>query len=150
MDLDGREYAPRRGSSRPPASAFSRRWRALARLWAGDVRGAQEDAELANRLQPGDIVMESVLATVLAHAGDRTRARALMAHWPRRNEHWLIMAALVAVGDTAAALDRLERASPVPYLWAGLRRPEFDALHGNPRYERLFATPRPGAVESVR
>jgi DNA-binding winged helix-turn-helix (wHTH) protein/TolB-like protein len=127
-----------------PASAFSRRWRALARLWAGDVRGAQEDAELANRLQPGDIVMESVLAIVLARAGARARARALMAHWPGRNEHWLIMAALVAVGDTAAALDRLERASPVPYLWAGLRRPEFDALHGNPRYERLLATLRPG------
>ncbi len=129
-----------------PASAFSRRWRALARLWAGDVGGAQEDAELANRLQPGDIVMESVLAIVLAHAGDSGRARALMAHWPGRNEHWLIMAALVAVGDTAAALDRLERASPVPYLWAGLRRPEFDALHGNPRYERLLATLRPAGV----
>jgi len=126
-----------------PASAFSRRWRALARLWAGDVRGAQEDAELANRLQPGDIVMESVLATVLAHAGDSARARTLMAHWPRRNEHWLIMAALVAVDDTADALDRLERASPVPYLWAGLRRPEFDALHGNARYERLVAASRP-------
>ncbi|MGH7519684.1 MAG: winged helix-turn-helix domain-containing protein [Gemmatimonadales bacterium] len=131
-----------------PASAFSRRWRALARLWAGDVRGAQEDAELANRLQPGDIVMESVLAIVVAHAGDRSRARTLMAHWPGRNEHWLIMAALVAAGDTAAALDRLERASPVPYLWAGLRRPEFDALHGNPRYERLVAALRPtGAVD---
>jgi DNA-binding winged helix-turn-helix (wHTH) protein/TolB-like protein len=130
-----------------PASAFSRRWRALARLWAGDVRGAQEDAELANRLQPGDIVMESVLAIVLARAGDSARARALLAHWPGRNEHWLIMAALVAVGDTAAALDRLERASPVPYLWAGLRRPEFDTLHGNPRYARLLATLRPaGAV----
>src|SRR6266849_6331780 len=126
-----------------PASAFSRRWRALARLWVGDLAGAQEDAELANRLQPGDIVMESVLATVLARAGDSARARALMAHWPGRNEHWLIMAALVAVGDTAAALDRLERASPVPYLWAGLRRPEFDALHGSPRYERLLATLRP-------
>src|SRR5438067_1831137 len=41
-----------------PGSAFSRRWRALARLWGGDVRGAREDAELATRLQPGDIVME--------------------------------------------------------------------------------------------
>jgi DNA-binding winged helix-turn-helix (wHTH) protein/TolB-like protein/Flp pilus assembly protein TadD len=129
-----------------PASAFSRRWRALARLWAGDVPGAQEDAELANRLQPRDIVMESVLATVLAHAGDSARARALLAHWPARNEHWLIMAALVAVGDTGTALDRLERASPVPYLWAGLRRPEFDALRGNPRYERLVAALRPTAA----
>ncbi len=130
-----------------PASAFSRRWRALAHLWAGDVHGAQEDAELANQLQPGDVVMESVLATVLARAGDSARTRALLAHWPGRNEHWVIMAALVAVGDTAAALDRLERASPVPYLWAALHRPEFDALHGNPRYQRLVATLRPaGAV----
>lgn len=130
-----------------PASAFLRRWRALARLWGGDVHGAREDAELANRLQPGDIIMESVLATVLGHVGDSVRARGLMAHWPGRNEHWLIMAALVAVGDTAAALDRLERASPVPYLWTGLRRPEFDTLHGNPRYARLLAALRPaGAV----
>lgn len=130
-----------------PASAFSRRWRALARLRAGDLRGAREDAELANRLQPGDLVMESMLATVLAHAGDSARARALLAHWPGRTDHWLIMAALVAVGDTAAALDRMERASPAPFLWRALRRPEFDALHGNPRYERLVAALRPtGAV----
>jgi hypothetical protein len=40
----------------------------------------------------------------------------------------------------------LERAAPVPYLWAGLRRPEFDALHGNPRYERLVAALRPTAA----
>ena len=126
-----------------PASAFVRRWRALFRLRTGDVRGAQEDAELANRLQPGDMVMESVLATVLARAGDSARARALIGHWPGRTDHWLIMAALVAVGDTAAALDRLERASPVPTLWAALRRPEFDALHGNPRYDRLLAALRP-------
>lgn len=130
-----------------PASAFSRRWRALARLWAGEVPGALEDAELANRLQPGDIVMESVLAIVLAHAGDTARARELMAHWPGRNEHWLIMAAFVAVGDTAAALDRAERAAPVPYLWAGLRRPEFDALRGHPRYERLVAARRPAGAQ---
>ena len=130
-----------------PGSAFSRRWRALARLWGGDVRGAREDAELATRLQPGDIVMESVLAIVLAHAGDGSRARALIAHWPGRTDHWLSMAALVAVGDTADALDRLERAPHVPYLWAALRRPEFDALHGNPRYERVLAALRPaGAV----
>src|SRR5439155_1489070 len=86
-----------------------------------------------------DIVMESVLAIVLAHAGDGSRARALIAHWPGRTDHWLSMAALVAVGDTADALDRLERAPHVPYLWAALRRPEFDALHGNPRYERVLA-----------
>jgi TolB-like protein/tetratricopeptide (TPR) repeat protein len=130
-----------------PASAVARRWRAVARLVAGDVHGAQEDAELANRLQPGDIVMEHVLALVLTRAGDSARARALIAHWPGRTDHWLVMAALVAVGDTAAALDRLERAVPNPATWAMLHRPEFDALHGNPRYERLLAALRPpGAV----
>src|SRR5439155_1621430 len=104
-----------------PGSAFSRRWRALARLWGGDVRGAREDAELANRLQPGDIVMESVLAIVLAHAGDGSRARALIAHWPGRPDHWLSMAALVAVADTAHPLDPVERAPHVPYRMAARR-----------------------------
>src|SRR2546430_15789759 len=90
---------------------------------------------------------ESVLAIVLAHAGDGSRAGALIARWRGRTDHWLSMAALVAVGDTADALDRLERAPNVPYLWAALRRPEFGALHGNPRYERVLAALRPaGAV----
>jgi tetratricopeptide (TPR) repeat protein len=130
-----------------PVLAIARRWRALARLLAGDLRGAREDAELANRLQPGDIVLENVLATVLARVGDSTRARALIAHWAGRTDHYMAMAALVAVGDTAEALGRLERASPDPNLWPALHRPEFDALHGNPRYERLLAALRPpGAV----
>ncbi len=130
-----------------PASAYARRGRALARLVAGDVRGAQEDAELANRLQPGSIVMENLLAVVLARAGDSTRARALIAHWPGRAGHWLVMAALLAVGDTAATLERFERAPPDPSYWWALHRPEFDALRGSPRFERLVAALRPpGAV----
>jgi len=44
-------------------------------------------------------------------------------------------------------LDRFERAGPNPAYWTRLHRPEFDALHGNPRYERLLAALRPaGAV----
>jgi adenylate cyclase len=130
-----------------PASALMRSRRAWARLVAGDVRGAQEDAEVANRLQPGDIGMENALALVLARAGDSTRARALNAHWQGRTDQWLVMAALLAVGDTAAALDGFERAPPNPAYWAMLHRPEFDALHGNPRYERLMTGLRPpGAV----
>jgi adenylate cyclase len=130
-----------------PASALGRGRRAIARLRAGDVHGAQEDAELANRLQPGSILAENMLAIVVARAGDTTRARALIAHWAGRTDNAFIAAALVAVGDTAEALDRLERASPSPDFWAALHRPEFDALHGNPRYERLLAAVRPpGAV----
>ena len=85
----------------------------------------------------------AALATFLARAGDLGRARTLLAHWPGRTDHWLIMAALLAVGDTAVALDRLERTAPVPYLWSALRRPEFDALHGNLRFQRLLAARRP-------
>ncbi len=129
-----------------PGSALARVNRGFARLVAGDVHGAQEDAELANRLQPREIGIESTLAQVLARAGDSTRARELIAHWPGRTGLF-IAAALLAVGDPAAALDRLEGAAPDPANWAWLHRPEFDALHGNPRYERLLAALRPpGAV----
>jgi adenylate cyclase len=130
-----------------PALPLARRLRALARLLAGDVRGAQEDAELANRLQPGDVVIENTLALVLARAGDSTRARALIAPRPGRTEAFLTMAVLLALGDTAATLDGLERLPPDPISWWWLHQPEFDGLHGNPRYERLLAALRPpGAV----
>src|SRR3989442_9087749 len=52
-----------------PASAFARRWRALARLRGGDAPGAPADAAPANPLPPRDMVMGSVLAPLLAHAG---------------------------------------------------------------------------------
>src|SRR5207302_2985137 len=55
-----------------PASPMIRSLRALARLLAGDIRGALQDAELADRLQPGDILMENALAIVLARSGDTT------------------------------------------------------------------------------
>lgn len=130
-----------------PASALVRARRAIARLRAGDVHGAQEDAELANRLQSGSIVIENILAVVVARAGDSRQARALIAHWAGRTDNSFVAAALLAVGDTSEALDRLERLSPGPDVWAALHRPEFDALHGNLRYERLLASVRPpGAV----
>ncbi len=131
-----------------PASATFRRRRALARLSAGDVTGALEDAELATRLQPGNAVMESVLAIVLARVGDTTRARTLIARSAGQvNGMWWAAAAMLAVGDTTAALERLEHEKPDPGLWAVLQWPQFDALRSNPRFERLVAALRPpGAV----
>lgn len=82
--------------------------------------------------------MENLLAVVLARAGNIDSARVLIAHWPGRTDNYMAMAALVAVGDTATALDRFERAQPDPSYWAYLHRPEFDALHGNPRYGAAF------------
>jgi adenylate cyclase len=129
-----------------PGSAFARRARALARLRAGDDRGAQEDAEMGNRLQPGSLTMQLVLALTLVRTGDSTRARSLLAPWIGA-DHWLPLAVQVALGDTAAALDRLEHWPPDPGIWAALHRVEFDRLHGNPRFERLLAALRPAEAE---
>jgi Flp pilus assembly protein TadD len=126
-----------------PTSPTPRRVRARARLVAGDIRGAQEDAELANRIQPANPIIENVLAMVLARAGDTTRARALIGHWLGRTAHWSLFAAQLAVGDTAAALDGLEVARTDPGYWMVLHFPEFDDLHENPRYEQLLAALRP-------
>jgi TolB-like protein/tetratricopeptide (TPR) repeat protein len=129
-----------------PGSAFARRARALARLRAGDGRGAREDAELGNRLQPGSLTIQLVLALALVRAGDSTRARTLLAPWTGA-DHWLPLAVLVALGDTAAALDRLEHWPPDPGIWSVLHRAEFDPLHGTPRFERLLAALRPVEAE---
>ena len=129
-----------------PTSPRARWVRGFARAYAGDLRGALEDAENANRLQPGQPTGEGFLAYALARAGDTTRARALLAHWPGRTEFSVVIG-LLALGDTTAALDRLERAPPDPGGWGLLLRPEFDALRGNTRFERLLAAFRPqGAV----
>jgi adenylate cyclase len=129
-----------------PMSPTVRRIRARARLVAGDVRGAQEDAELANRIQPGSPIVPNFLAIVLARAGDTTRARALIEPWVGRTVHWSVFAALLAVGDTSAALSGIEAATPQPNYWMALHFPEFDALHGNPRYEQLLVKLRPSGA----
>lgn len=129
-----------------PTSPRAHWARGSVRALAGDLRGALEDAEIANRLQPGASSVEGFLAYVLARSGDTTRARALLAHWPGRTD-FATLIGLVALGDTAAVLDRLEQAPPDPSWWALLQRPEFDPLRGNPRFDRLLAARRPvGAV----
>jgi TolB-like protein/tetratricopeptide (TPR) repeat protein len=129
-----------------PTSPRAHWARGFARAFAGDLRGAVEEGEIANRLQPGAPTVEGFLAYAAARAGDTTRARELLAHWPGRTEFSIVIG-LIALGDTAAALDRLERAPPDPGGWGLLQRPEFDPLRGNPRFERLLAAFRPrGAV----
>jgi adenylate cyclase len=130
-----------------PTSPRAHWARGFARAFAGDLRGAVEEGEIANRLQPGSSIVEGFLAYAAARAGDTTRARALLAHWPGHTEFSIVIG-LIALGDTAAALDRLEQTPPDPGEWGLLERPEFDSLHGNTRFERLLAAVRPqGAVE---
>jgi Flp pilus assembly protein TadD len=130
-----------------PTSPLMRSRRARARQFAGDLRGALDDAETANKLRPGNVVIENVLAIVLAQTGDTTRARTLVGHWVERPDHWLVFAAMVAVGDSEAALEQLEASPPIPGLWSDLHRWQFDALRGSPRFVRIMAALRPpGAV----
>ena len=130
-----------------PTSPLMRARRARARQFAGDLRGALDDAETANKLRPGNVVAENGLAIVLAQSGDTTRARALVGHWVERPDHWLVFAAMVAVGDSGAALDQLETPQALPGLWSELHRWQFDALRGNPHFARIMAALRPpGAV----
>jgi TolB-like protein len=129
-----------------PASPLAHWARGLARVLTGDLRGAVEDGENANRLAPGLPNSEGFLAYAAARSGDTTRARSLLAHWPGHTEFAIVVATL-ALGDTTAALDRLEQSSQDPNRWALMLQPEFDPLHGNTRYERLLATLRP--VEAV-
>ncbi|HET9708163.1 MAG TPA: tetratricopeptide repeat protein [Gemmatimonadales bacterium] len=125
-----------------PASSLAHWARGLARALAGDFRGAVEDGESANRLSPGLPNFEGFLAYAAARSGDTTRARSLLAHWPGHTEFGIALA-ILALGDTAAVLDRLEQSPQNPNRWALMLQPEFDPLHGNTRYERLLATLRP-------
>ena len=127
-----------------PSSAVFRHRRALVRLWVGDVTGARADEEFAVRLAPGNSRIESTLAIAFAKSGDTTRARRLIPSATSAPlESIYAGAALLAVGDTAAALARLEHAPPDPGSWSLLQWPWFDGLRGNPRFERLVAAVQP-------
>jgi len=120
--------------------------RAETRLLMHDAAGALADAEMAVRLGPGPV--ECILAAALAQAGDTTRARSIVRRLTTApisdlSPEWCTARAILALGDTAAALDRLDHVPRTALLWVGLRRPEFDALRGNPRFERAVAESRP-------
>ncbi len=53
---------------------------------------------------------------------------------------------MLALGDTAAALDHLEgipTSQRNADLWSTLRGPEYDGLRTNPRFLRVYADARP-------
>jgi serine/threonine-protein kinase len=103
----------------------------------------------ARRLVSGEIVYTAddegaFPAWVFAKLGDSSAARAQTRKMEEAAKHRYVSAdalagAYVAVGDTARALNMLERAADdraftlifLPYS------PMFTALHGNPRYEKI-------------
>lgn len=127
-----------------PSSALFRHRRAVVRLWNGDVTGAQTDEEFADRLAPGNSRVENTLAIAYAASGDTARARRLIPPAMTGPLEWIYAgAALLAIGDTAAALDRLEHATGDPGSWSLLQWPWFDGLRGTARFERVVAAARP-------
>ena len=135
-----------------------RRAQALVRM--GDTAAALGDARLAVRISGGQRTALAVLASVEAGAGMTASAREridpLVETYRGRNDisvrdGFEVAGALVALGDTARALDVLERISPKgAWLWSYLLFPDFDPLRENARFQRLFtaimppgASPRP-------
>jgi serine/threonine-protein kinase len=114
---------------------------------------ALADARRAIALKGADTVDRSIYATVLARAGRRTEARRIAADMQtpaaqKKIPGWNLAVLALVLGDTAEALERLERffegRYQLWYLQVGVA-PEFEALHSKPRFNawlrRLGLTP---------
>ena len=112
----------------------------------------------------GDLGPRGSIAYVLGGAGDRARAEALLRElealpagtWRRSSS---LLRAYLGLGDTARALDALERAAEAPVgelvpLNVSLGAPMYDAIRGSPRFaavirnwgldERIYTSPTGG------
>ncbi len=128
--------------------------RAWVLLHAHDTAAARTNAETALRLAPEEFETgRGVLAAVQASAGDTLPARlaldSLVGALDRTGkvdqiQVFNVAMPLVLLGDTARALDLIERARPRrARLWASLRWPEFDPLRASPRFRRVVAEASP-------
>jgi tetratricopeptide (TPR) repeat protein len=129
--------------------------RARLRLQLGDRARARADAETAVRLAPdGDPWGVTALGLVQLADGDSASARARPEPFlreldqgvrrPNAMDVYLTCALLVALGEHDRALSLLERFQPRgPRLWFFIQAPEFDALRGHPRFQRLVEESRP-------
>ncbi len=133
-----------------PANSYARASHARILLAAGDIDAARAEAELATGVDQGHAVpVRATLAAVLAAAGDIERARAVRAALPQPTADATIspleasslaMAAL-ALGDTAQALDLIERARPRgAWLRFYLLAPPFDSLRAHPTFAAVMET----------
>ncbi len=146
-----------------PGFFFGYALRGLNRLRLGDVRGAREDGLTSVRFSAGSTIPGSaVLALVAIHQGDSAGARRRLERLEggiaatrdvgaSQDALWLAMIE-VGLGKSAQAMDRLEAVTAKSAeFWFWLRLPEFDAIRGTPRFERLFEAtrPRPRAPQQV-
>ncbi len=128
--------------------------RGFVRLRHGNITGARDDAAAALRYSPGseEYYGLSLQAAVAAASGDTAQARQLTARAlapfasgaPAVFAAQIIAMGLAATGERDRALDLLERSEPKgAVLWFLMQFPELDALHSDPRYQRVLAASRP-------
>ncbi|HTT69519.1 MAG TPA: protein kinase [Gemmatimonadales bacterium] len=107
--------------------------------------------ERAVRLQGGSAETMAAQATAHAFAYQRPQAEALLADLERRAHETYVSPALLAqvqlaLGDQAAALDRLEEAAArraADVVWLKVH-PIYDAVRGHPRFRALLGTTKLG------
>jgi tetratricopeptide (TPR) repeat protein len=128
--------------------------RARMRIWADTAR-IEYEAQL--KQYPGDPQRVADHAIALAYLGRKAEAisegqRAVTLEPVAKNstigpyvQHQLVRVYL-ALGENDAAMDRIEKLLPIPYFLTAPRMridPEFSALKGNPRFEKILATAKP-------
>ena len=126
--------------------------RAHLRLLTGDLVGARSDAETALRISQGidNFWGRAVLAQIDVRSGDTVAARSVLTSlWSelvgRRGgqHHWLIAAGYAALGDTAMAVDVLERIAPRKHAWFYTGMPDFDGMREHGAFRRFVAAAGP-------
>jgi len=115
--------------------------------------GALRDADIIASVAP-DAPSAAILRTAAyAMLGDTARAREAGRRFLRPRADgglWGALASL-ALGDTAWALEHLEQNPATErgaLVWQFLRVPQFDALRGNARFERVYQENRPTSARA--
>jgi TolB-like protein/Tfp pilus assembly protein PilF len=137
---------------------FVRAERGLLAFDGGDTLSARRELAALEALGSAEAALqiEPLRAALEARRGDTVAARGRLGRLAAQladpndpgDEAGPIMAeAYLRIGDTATALDWLERVRPRGgYLHFGLRFPVFDAVRSDPRFQRLVAESRPPGV----
>ena len=143
-----------------PGSWANLRYRARIHLLLGDTAAAERDSRASIALvNPTSAhIAQAARSAMLASQGDTAEARAMIGPILARftdgplsvRDGSELAMALAVAGRSAEALDILERTRPHgPWLWTYLVFPEFDAIRGEPRFQRIFTTSKPPAAPNL-
>jgi TolB-like protein/Flp pilus assembly protein TadD len=131
-----------------PQFVFGHALRGFLLVLLGRAADALHDADAVAALDPQTVLTRTLRAVALARLGDSAGARQEAREWLRPHADGGIWGAwaVMALGDTAWALEHLERMPPAvrnAATWTFLRQPTFDGLRDNPRFRRVYLEARP-------